>query len=241
MLPGRDILKLAVIALVCASGCSEDANPPSGDASSSGGSSGAATETTAAASTGEVGCDAAFNAIVTDIDETLTISDAEFTMQIADGTYDPMAREGAAELITAYADLGYRVLYLTARADTIVTSTGESAEDATHRWLMEHGFPMGERTEVQLASSFVINSAAAEYKAQAIMDRQAAGWVFDYAYGNALSDIQGYATAGIAKDDTFIIGDEAGAEGTVAVAGEGWVEHTQTQMPTVEMVCDPAM
>ncbi len=179
-------------------------------------------------------------AIVTDIDETLTLSDGEFFMQIGDGTYDPLERDGAAELIGAYADLGYRVLYLTARSEMIVLEgTGETARAATERWLQEHGFPVDPATTaVVLADTLVVDQAARDYKAQALMDLQADGWRFDYAYGNATSDIGAYADAGIALDTTFIIGEHAGEDGTVAVAEEGWLEHTTAHVPSVPSVCE---
>jgi hypothetical protein len=187
-------------------------------------------------------CELELPAIVTDIDETLTISDAEFIMQIGDGTYDPVEREGAHELITAYADLGYRIMYLTARSEDIVlVGTGETAREATERWILEHGFPNDpETTVVVLSEMFVFDDTAAEYKTDALMEQQAAGWRFDYAYGNATSDIDAYANAGIDLAATFIIGEHAGEGGTVAVEGEGWVEHTAAHIPTVPAVCEAA-
>ncbi len=187
-------------------------------------------------------CELELPAIVTDIDETLTISDAEFIMQIADGTYDPVEREGASELIGAYADLGYRIMYLTARSEDIeLEGTGETAREATERWLVEHEFPTDpETTVVVLSSMFVFDDTAQEYKADALMEQQAAGWRFDYAYGNATSDIGAYADAGIDTAVTFIIGEHAGEGGTVAVAGEGWVEHAEAHLPTVPAVCEAA-
>lgn len=195
---------------------------------------------TGAESSGGGVCSAEFPAIVTDIDATLTTSDAEFLMQLGDGNYDPAEREGAAELITAYADLGYRVLYLTARTETLMAvNTGESARELTERWLLEHEFPLDpESTMVVLSPNLVLGESARVFKAETLAEQQAAGWRFDYAYGNAGSDIDAYADAGIALDRTFIIGPEAGNGGTVAVEGEGWVEHTAAYLPTVPAVCE---
>jgi hypothetical protein len=187
-------------------------------------------------------CELEQPAIVTDIDETLTLSDAEFFMQIADGTYDPIEREGGSELIEAYADLGYFIMYLTARSEEIVLAgTGETAREATERWLVEHGYPTDPaNTLVVLSPVFVVDDTAQEFKAGALMDQQAAGWRFDYAYGNATSDIGAYADAGIDTAVTFIIGEHAGEGGTVAVEGEGWVEHAAAHLPTVPVVCEAA-
>ena len=181
-------------------------------------------------------------AIVTDIDETLTLSDEEFLMQLMDGNYDPVEREGGAALIGGYADLGYRIMYLTARSETfMVQGTDETAREATERWLEEHGYPLDPDTTVLVLSpNVVVGDATQTFKADALMTQQAEGWRFDYAYGNATTDIGAYADAGIDLAATFIIGEHAGEGGTVAIDGEGWVEHTAEQLPTVPAVCEAA-
>jgi phosphatidate phosphatase PAH1 len=179
-------------------------------------------------------------AIVSDIDETLTTADEEFfPMQTSDGNYDPREREGASELMQGYADRGYFIVYLTARPENLTLAvTNETARQATDRWLREHEFPM-ERSDLVLADTFVIGDTARAYKAAALQTREGEGFRFDYAYGNADSDVRAYADAAIPKDVTFIIGELAGFEGTVAVAGEGWTAHAAEQLPKVHAVCKP--
>lgn len=181
-------------------------------------------------------------AIVTDIDETLTLADEEFFMQIMDPTYDPIEREGGAALINGYADLGYRIMYLTARGENVdIIGSEETAREITVRWLEEHGYPLDpETTTVVLAPMLLVGAAAQEYKAGALADQQALGWRFDYAYGNATTDIGAYEDAGIDKAETFIIGEHAGEEGTVAIEGEDWLAHTAEQLPMVPAVCEAA-
>lgn len=184
-------------------------------------------------------CFDGMHAIVTDIDETLTVTDAEFVMQLMDSTYDPLEREEASELINDYYARGYSIFYVTARAE-VQSSLDDAmipARDLTQAWLEGHGFPVGENTELILSNSFVFGDSAAEYKALALMDRQAEGFVFDYAYGNADSDIAGFEMAGIPKDVTFIIGPEAGNAGTMAVLEEDWIAHRASQTPTVTDHC----
>ncbi|MEM9460270.1 MAG: hypothetical protein AAGF11_39210 [Myxococcota bacterium] len=250
----RSTLLVLLAPLTLSIGCGDDASaegppaPPStgADPSSTGPASptsaGTAADETGASSSGTAGsaCSGQQPAIVTDIDETLTLSDAEFIMQIADGTYDPIEREGAAALIGAYSELGYHVLYLTARSEMItVSGTDETAREATARWLQEHDFPVDPtRTSLVLAPMLMLGDDIQAYKAQALMDGQATGLRFDYAYGNATTDIGAYAEAGIPLAATFIIGEHAGEEGTVAIEGEGWVEHAQAHLPSVPAVCD---
>ena len=196
----------------------------------------------ASSSSGGGVCEDEQPAIVTDIDETLTTDDAEFFMQVTDPTYDPIEREGGAAMINAYADLGYRIMYLTARGEDLdIAMTDETAREITVRWLEEHGYPLGpDTTVVVLSETLVVGDATQEYKAAALMEQQAMGWRFDYAYGNATTDIGAYAEAGIDMAVTFIIGEHAGEGGTVAIDGEAWVDHTAEHLPTVPAVCEAA-
>jgi hypothetical protein len=234
-------------------GCGNE-DPPSGEGSSEGDSSegsGASTSSSESESssgseaesgteTGEGSCYQLEHSIVADIDETLTTADSEFIQQLLDTTVDPLEREGASEMISAYHAMGYTVVYMTARAHSQTSSDDAmiSAEELTSDWLMSHGFPFDENTRLEMADSFVFGDSAAEYKTERLGELQAAGHAFEYAYGNALSDITAYEAAGIPKGVTFIIGEEAGAEGTVAIEGEGWIDHNAAHLPTVTDWCE---
>ena len=153
--------------------------------------------------------------IVTDIDGTLTLSDDELTMQLADPTYVPQAYTDAQAMTQAWIDKGYRVVYLTSRPHPL--------RSLTRPWLDAFGFPFG---PLSTAPELVFGGTAADYK-EAFVDRMQddLGWDVVAAYGNAGSDIDGYEAAGIPKDRTFIIGPNAGDDGTVAVTGDGWTDH----------------
>ena len=181
-------------------------------------------------------------AIVTDIDATLTTGDGEWLLQMLVGTHEPAERPGAAALVTAFAERGYYVLYLTARpGDFYLPFTFEPSPDATARWLEEHGYPVDpERTRLSLAPTTILDSATTiDYKSGVLANLQAEGFDIVYAYGNAATDIAAYEAVGIAKEHTFIIGPEAGTEATVAIAGDGWVDHVAEFLPTVDAVCLP--
>jgi phosphatidate phosphatase PAH1 len=176
--------------------------------------------------------------VVTDIDETLTTSDAEFVLQILDPTYDPKLRAGAVELMQGYSERGFVIHYLTARSKTVALGDDLGAEQATRDWLVAHGFPFGEDLAwLTLAETLVTGEDTTAYKAAALQARQAEGYTYPYAYGNASTDIEAYAAAGIPKAATFIIGAEAGAQGTQAIEGEDFVAHAAAQLPLVASVC----
>ncbi len=194
------------------------------------------------AATGLAPCTVPGPAIVTDIDATLTTSDAEWLTQMAWGSHEPAERPGGADLIRGYAERGYYILYLTARPENyLLAFTMEPTPDATLRWLEEHGYPVDPaRTQLVLAPQIIIDATATtDYKTGALQDLEAEGFTFAYAYGNAATDIAAYENAGIAKDHTFIIGAEGGTEDTVAISGDGWSEHVADYLPSVGPVCEP--
>ena len=55
--------------------------------------------------------------MITDIDETLTTSDAEWLMQIIDPSHDPAMRPDANTVMQANDEAGYSVFYVTARGE----------------------------------------------------------------------------------------------------------------------------
>lgn len=178
-------------------------------------------------------------AIVTDIDETLTLSDEEFLQQVLEPDYVPEAREGSVALVKGYYERGYRILYLTARAETLELMDGTPAREATEQWLQDLGFPLNpDRTRVVLAPDSVSGAETAAYKQGALEGLEAEGWDFAYAYGNATTDIDAYLGAGIPAADVFIIGEYAGQMGTVAIAGEAWTDHIATQLDPTGRICD---
>ena len=178
-------------------------------------------------------------AVVTDIDGTLTLSDAEFLTEFVDPTYVPLAWADAATLMVELYDRGYLILYLTARPANLSMSDGESVRDATERWLEDLGFPLdSRRTEVVLAPDSTSGDATTAYKLGALQEHQAAGWQFDYAYGNATTDIDAYLQAGIPPTGVYIIGENSGEQGTTPVTGDGWTDHLATVVTPTGRICD---
>jgi len=188
-------------------------------------------------------CDNVLKAIVTDIDATLTESDTQWILQLGGGS-EPVARAGGSDLINGYADLGYYIVYLTARPeDTKVPALfgNETAREATDRWLTENDFPRPERSVLLLAPTTTFGQATEDYKTGALEDLQSQGYELFYAYGNADTDIGAYEAAGIDKANTFIVGSLAGTENTQPISGDDFVSHAASQLPTVPEVCDPAL
>lgn len=152
--------------------------------------------------------------IVSDIDGTLTLSDDELSAQLNDYEYVQQAWPGAVELTTTWQGKGYGMVYLTARTDEL--------RSITRPWLDDMGFAYG---PISTSPELVLGGTAADYKAgflsRLLDDLQ---WDIIAVYGNAGSDIEAYAEVGIPLDRTFVIGENGGEGGTVAIEG-GWDQH----------------
>ncbi|TNF25146.1 MAG: hypothetical protein EP329_23660 [Deltaproteobacteria bacterium] len=156
--------------------------------------------------------------IVTDIDGTLTLDDTELAQEIADGTYVPQAYTAADALVRAWHDKGYQVVYMTARPHPFRAET--------RAWLARFDYPTG---PIITADALVLGADAVAYKsAWLAWLKDDLGWDIVAVYGNADSDITAYDAVGIPKDRTFIIGPEAGADGTTAIAGDDYTPHIES-------------
>lgn len=150
--------------------------------------------------------------VVFDIDGTLTTDDNEFLLQLNDESYQPKMMVAGNDVVKAWAQKGYAVVYLTARAHVFRAES--------RAWLDALGFPPGPLITTNLASD------TQDYKAlwlNRMIDTF--GWQIVAAYGNAETDIGAYAAAGIPTDVTFIIGPHAGEGGTVAIANQDYTSH----------------
>jgi len=146
-------------------------------------------------------------AIVTDIDETLTLSDQEWIQQLVDHSYDPVARPDAVTLFQGYADLGYRVRYVTARGEDMAD---DQARALTQAWLEAQGFPLVDPAEDLVLSEGIgaFGGDAAAYKTATLDAWVADGWTHPYAYGNADTDVEAFATA-VPAEHLFVVGELA--------------------------------
>ncbi|MCB9548809.1 MAG: hypothetical protein H6706_23640 [Myxococcales bacterium] len=142
-------------------------------------------------------------AVVFDVDGTLTIGDSEIFQEVLLGS-DPEMYEGALDVVWAWADAGYFIVYMTGRPYFL--------NPATRRWLERHGFPPGPvRTTDSLSEALPTADGVQTYKRNWINHlRESAGLDFVAAYGNADTDVCGYAQANIPPSVTWIIGPHGG-------------------------------
>ncbi|MCC7076982.1 MAG: hypothetical protein IT198_07640 [Acidimicrobiia bacterium] len=188
----------------------------------------------------EDSCTQELRAVATDIDETLTTSDAEWLLSILDPKHDAAERSSAAEVFRAYAERGYRIVYVTARPDGLRLPSGATTRAATLAWLEAHDFPTDPGSTYLYQAPDVLSALLPRgYKASVVEALEDDGYTVDFAYGNALTDFQAFLDAGIPKDRVFSIGKYAGWRGTNGIGGGTYDTHLAAHMPAVEPVCDP--
>jgi phosphatidate phosphatase PAH1 len=176
--------------------------------------------------------------VVSDIDGTLTTSDgelmkdvlADFYEPILGGDFVPEAYPGAAALTQALASRGWVIVYLTGRPYWLTART--------QTWLADGGFALGAlHTTDSNAEALPTEGGVGAFKAAFLAGLEARGFVLDAAYGNALTDVYAYAAAGIPATSTWIIGPNAGAEGTNLLDGS-W-EARAADVAALEAVEQP--
>ena len=174
-----------------------------------------------------------------DIDATLTISDAEWL----DQRYNPDAespemRPGANDVLNAYRDLGYAIVYITARGVDVVIADGRDATTATHDWLAEMNFPDLDGNLYLADGGGALGEEAAIYKTQVLADLEAGGLEFVYGYGDKPTDITAWQAAGIPNESIFHVGADTVETGVVALpSNQAYLQHITDHMANVPSAC----
>jgi hypothetical protein len=123
-------------------------------------------------------------AVVFDIDGTLTPNVYAVTI----------ARTGAAQAATLYADAGIDIIYLTAR---IRPFQGGVAD-----WPSDHGFPAG---DLYLTETKADRDDHAAFKQRVLTNYVNQGGTIIAAFGDSSSDFAAYADVGIPRENVFAL------------------------------------
>lgn len=152
-------------------------------------------------------------AVVFDIDNTLT--DGSFSVGDYLGLVSVAPISGAVDLVNAYRDLGYQIVYVTARTYWYAKGTRE--------WLAKNNMPVW-TLKTTFDTSTSLNDRA-NYKRDYLIDIQASGIDIYRAYGDETTDIEGFSAAGVPLSDIWIIGEKAGDGGTQPIVENHYYQH----------------
>jgi len=166
---------------------------------------------------GAAGCSAV------DVIEPPMDAPAECVVFDIDGTLTPKvraihtARDDAATAVQTFADAGYQIIYLSARARLF--------QGGIPDWLEDNGFPPG---RLRLTRSREERRDHAAFKASALDAYRTEGCHFVAAYGDSSSDFEAYAIAGIGPQRVFALkrkGEDSCQAGAWAGCYESWDEQ----------------
>jgi len=162
-------------------------------------------------------------AIITDVDGTLTTSDNELLTEVAlsifNETYEQQMYVDADTMIRSWYDKGYLVIYMSGRPDLL--------RRMSERWLEERFTPGPLHLTDTNAQVVPNNDGVGIYKKEFIAYLRSQGIDLVAAYGNATTDIWAYEQGGVPKAVTWIIGKHAGEENTNALTGS-YTSHLPT-------------
>lgn len=168
------------------------------------------------------------DAVLFDIDGTLTINDFEaYADYVGIKTATPYYY--APQVVNAYREKGYQVIFLTARPYWVTKDGLEWLNIQKIGQWHYHSNPY---------SSGPIPPNTQQFKTDYVRHlRNTVGLNIVRAYGNASTDIAAYADGGIPKASTYIIGPNAGASGTQPIHGEYGSHFSFVVTPTPEASC----
>jgi phosphatidate phosphatase PAH1 len=143
--------------------------------------------------------------VVTDVDGTQTESEeAEVTTVL--GGPSPAAQLYGPELMWAFANRGYRILYLTARPEWL--------HMRTHEWTAERGYPPG-LVRTTLSYLPAMGSDALNFKTAALESHlRRFPDSIDYTVGNTNTDTAAFAAAGMPPERSYLYQYDPGSLGT---------------------------
>ncbi len=143
-------------------------------------------------------------AVLFDIDGTLTKSDFEAYADYA-GIKTAEPYPFAIDMVNAYKNKGYQLIFLTARPYWVAKNARE--------WASKMGIPVWHYRSNPYKG--VVPPNTQEHKTDYVKYlKNTVGLDIIRAYGNATTDIAAYADGGLPKAETYIIGTHAGKENT---------------------------
>uniref|UniRef100_A0A914VVA9 DDHD domain-containing protein n=1 Tax=Plectus sambesii TaxID=2011161 RepID=A0A914VVA9_9BILA len=135
-----------------------------------------------------------FMAVVPRETECVVFSiDGSFTASMSVTGKDPKVRAGAVDVVRHWQELGYLILYVTARPDM--------QQRQVSAWLAQHNFPHG----LLFFTGSLLSTDPLRQKTLYLKQLVESGIRLQAAYGSA-KDVQMYTAVGVDSDRTFIVG-----------------------------------
>jgi hypothetical protein len=226
------LVPLTLLALVSC-GSSGDDGPPA-----------ALSETSASSSTepeGTPSCTESRHSVVLDFAGFLTDgSEDDMWIDWITGAANPAPRPGTVELTHAYADRGYEVIYVTTAPPNVLIE-GRPVPEAAQEWIQTNGYAFNESARVigyngtDLDAGAPVLSITSELIRLGTEDHVA----HDVGYTDNRDKAHAMAAGGVPLQGLYMIGEEAGSEGTTAIINGDMAAHLAQIVEPLPAVCTP--
>lgn len=171
-------------------------------------------------------CDVAQSVVVVNVFGAVTSTESDGDVWVADPEAAPVARSGAAEVVSAYRTRGYEILYISSLPAEMAIGDQPIAEALTV-WLGANGFPIGENTRVWAPEGDGDFSVAL---IEELAHLSNAGVALDAGYAANEEEVFPLATGGILPENVYTVGEAAQDETSTSLPGESFEAH----LPEVE-------
>jgi hypothetical protein len=211
------VLSVGLLLAACGGDGDEDAVPSAGDEQ-------VATDETTSSTSALRACSEERHVVAFDFAGMLTASQQDWTDWI-NGIAEPEPRAGGVEVIQAYRERGYEVLYVTTAPPNILIDD-LPVPVAVEGWLQRHGYPLGQGTHVLGYTGQSDDPHAPVLSiTEELLRLGSEGVQRDAGYTENADKAYAYASGGVDPSRIFMIGAEAGVAGTQAIPEDDLVAH----------------
>lgn len=177
------------------------------------------------------------HAVVVDVG-SMTPGLTELAKWLNDPSYDLQPRPGAVEMLVAWRQKGYLIVYLTGLASSgLVGPDQVPLPLAMGAWQQREGFPVGEGTRLLMWDQAAFADVTT-FRIDAMVHLSLEGVELDYGYTDDLHDVLAYRNGGMPVEHIFTIQGE-GDPGPDGVREQDWASHKARVVDPLPPVCQP--
>ncbi len=163
---------------------------------------------------------------------------AELAKWLNDPSYDLQPRPGAVEMLVAWRQKGYLIVYLTGLASSgLVGAEQVPLPLAMGAWQQRKGFPVGDGTRLLMWDQAAFADVTT-FRIDAMVHLSLEGVALDYGYTDDEHDVLAYRNGGMPVEHIFTIQGE-GDPGPDGVREQDWASHKARVVDPLPPVCQP--
>jgi hypothetical protein len=157
------------------------------------------------------------------------------------GAAAPTVRPGTVELSHAYVERGYEIIYVTT-APAGITIEGLPVPEAAQEWIRSNGFAWDDAVTRVIGYNGTNpegSAAVLSITSELVRLSTGEGVSHDVGYTNNADKAHAMTSGGVPVQRLYMIGEEAGREGTTAVPNDDVATHMAQVVEPLPPVCTP--